>query len=178
MPAVLCCVSSTRTTGFNTACSRLLRGVPRVPKSTVATEPLLRPCSAVLHCTALHALFHYHQPQLHAHTHSRAIQEKERKKKNMLRKCLVNVGLLAPRPHRQRLLAAAACCRVSTSNTTAAATATAATAAEITEDKTKLKTMADLGGPSLLTTLHWLFVKGYFKTTQQMQVSLDWRFTL
>lgn len=34
----------------------------------------------------------------------------------------------------------------------------------------RLKTMDDLGGPSLLTTLYWLFVKGYFQTTQQMQI--------
>ncbi|KAM9709315.1 LOW QUALITY PROTEIN: cytochrome P450 [Menidia menidia] len=34
----------------------------------------------------------------------------------------------------------------------------------------KPKTMEDLGGPSLLTTLYWLFVKGYFQTTQQMQI--------
>uniref|UniRef100_A0A8C2XUT7 Cytochrome P450 family 27 subfamily A member 3 n=1 Tax=Cyclopterus lumpus TaxID=8103 RepID=A0A8C2XUT7_CYCLU len=34
----------------------------------------------------------------------------------------------------------------------------------------KLKTMDQLGGPSLLTTLNWLFVKGYFKTTQQLQI--------
>ncbi|XP_049905415.1 sterol 26-hydroxylase, mitochondrial [Epinephelus moara] len=34
----------------------------------------------------------------------------------------------------------------------------------------RLKTIDDLGGPSLLTTLNWLFVKGYFQTTQQMQI--------
>ncbi|KAM9344123.1 cytochrome P450 [Pholidichthys leucotaenia] len=34
----------------------------------------------------------------------------------------------------------------------------------------KLKTMSDLGGPSFMTTLYWLFVKGYFQTTQQMQI--------
>lgn len=35
----------------------------------------------------------------------------------------------------------------------------------------KMKTMDDLGGPSFMTTLYWLFIKGYFQTTQQMQVS-------
>ncbi|XP_075887117.1 cytochrome P450 [Nelusetta ayraudi] len=79
----------------------------------------------------------------------------------MLRKCLLNIGLRGQRPHRQRLLAAATGCRGSSSTTAAT---------EIMEDKTKLKTMDDLGGPSLLTTLHWLFVKGYFQTTQQMQI--------
>uniref|UniRef100_A0A3Q0QV11 Cytochrome P450 family 27 subfamily A member 3 n=1 Tax=Amphilophus citrinellus TaxID=61819 RepID=A0A3Q0QV11_AMPCI len=34
----------------------------------------------------------------------------------------------------------------------------------------KLKTMDDLGGPSFMTTLYWLFVKGYFQTTQQLQI--------
>uniref|UniRef100_A0A3Q3XN99 Uncharacterized protein n=1 Tax=Mola mola TaxID=94237 RepID=A0A3Q3XN99_MOLML len=32
------------------------------------------------------------------------------------------------------------------------------------------RTVDDLGGPSFLTTLNWLFVKGYFMTTQQMQI--------
>ncbi|KAM4561906.1 cytochrome P450 [Fundulus diaphanus] len=32
------------------------------------------------------------------------------------------------------------------------------------------KTMDDLGGPSFATTLYWLFIKGHFKTTQQMQI--------
>ncbi|KAM9851361.1 cytochrome P450 isoform 3-T3 [Aulostomus maculatus] len=30
--------------------------------------------------------------------------------------------------------------------------------------------MEELGGPSFVTTLYWLFVKGYFQTTQQMQI--------
>ena len=34
----------------------------------------------------------------------------------------------------------------------------------------KQKTMEDLDGPSLLTSLYWLFGKGYFQTTHQMQV--------
>ncbi|XP_053733363.1 sterol 26-hydroxylase, mitochondrial [Synchiropus splendidus] len=34
----------------------------------------------------------------------------------------------------------------------------------------KQRTMEDLGGPSFLTSLYWLFVKGYFQTTQQMQI--------
>lgn len=41
----------------------------------------------------------------------------------------------------------------------------------------KLKTMDDLGGPSFTTTLYWLFVKGYFQTTQQMQVS-SWKMVI
>ncbi|XP_031438049.1 LOW QUALITY PROTEIN: cytochrome P450 [Clupea harengus] len=34
----------------------------------------------------------------------------------------------------------------------------------------KQKTMEDLDGPSLLTSLYWLFGKGYFQTTHQMQI--------
>ncbi|KAL2081019.1 hypothetical protein ACEWY4_022872 [Coilia grayii] len=34
----------------------------------------------------------------------------------------------------------------------------------------KLKTMEDLDGPSFLTSLYWLFGKGYFQTTHQMQI--------
>lgn len=41
-------------------------------------------------------------------------------------------------------------------------------------DNVKLKTMDDLGGPGLMASLNWLFIKGYFKTTQQLQVSGTW----
>ncbi|KTF76289.1 hypothetical protein cypCar_00038784 [Cyprinus carpio] len=34
----------------------------------------------------------------------------------------------------------------------------------------KQKTMDDLNGPSFLTSLYWLFGKGYFQTTHQMQI--------
>ncbi|KAF7644030.1 hypothetical protein LDENG_00229280 [Lucifuga dentata] len=34
----------------------------------------------------------------------------------------------------------------------------------------KQKTMDDLPGPNFLTTLYWLFIKGYFQNTQQMQI--------
>ncbi|XP_019731054.1 cytochrome P450 [Hippocampus comes] len=34
----------------------------------------------------------------------------------------------------------------------------------------RVKTMDELAGPSFLRTLYWLFVKGYFQTTQQMQI--------
>ncbi|XP_054643786.1 sterol 26-hydroxylase, mitochondrial isoform X1 [Dunckerocampus dactyliophorus] len=37
-------------------------------------------------------------------------------------------------------------------------------------DDSKPKSMDELGGPSFLTTLYWLFVKRYFNTTQQMQI--------
>ncbi len=36
----------------------------------------------------------------------------------------------------------------------------------------KQKTMDDLDGPSFLTSLYWLFGKGYFQTTHQMQVNI------
>ncbi|XP_028991589.1 sterol 26-hydroxylase, mitochondrial [Betta splendens] len=34
----------------------------------------------------------------------------------------------------------------------------------------QLKTMDDLGGPSFMATLYWLFIKGHFKTAHQMQI--------
>ncbi|XP_076857893.1 cytochrome P450 [Brachyhypopomus gauderio] len=34
----------------------------------------------------------------------------------------------------------------------------------------KVKTIDDLGGPSFLTSLYWLFGKGYFKVAHQMQI--------
>uniref|UniRef100_UPI0037E77281 cytochrome P450 n=1 Tax=Semicossyphus pulcher TaxID=241346 RepID=UPI0037E77281 len=42
--------------------------------------------------------------------------------------------------------------------------------ATVMGDNLKPKTMDDLGGPSFMTTLNWLFIKGYFQTTQQMQI--------
>ena len=36
----------------------------------------------------------------------------------------------------------------------------------------KQKTMDDLDGPSFMTSLYWLFGKGYFQTTQQLQVRI------
>lgn len=36
----------------------------------------------------------------------------------------------------------------------------------------KQKTMDDLDGPSFMTSLYWLFGKGYFQTTHQMQVKV------
>ena len=46
----------------------------------------------------------------------------------------------------------------------------ATTTTTVINDSVKQKTMDDLGGPSLMSTLNWLFVKGYFKKAQQMQV--------
>ncbi|KAF1382849.1 hypothetical protein PFLUV_G00148080 [Perca fluviatilis] len=44
------------------------------------------------------------------------------------------------------------------------------TPATVMGDNVKIKTMDELGGPSFMTTLNWLFVKGYFQTTQQLQI--------
>ncbi|KAL3055938.1 hypothetical protein OYC64_018609 [Pagothenia borchgrevinki] len=46
----------------------------------------------------------------------------------------------------------------------------ATTTTTVINDSVKQKTMDDLGGPSLMSTLNWLFVKGYFKKAQQMQI--------
>ncbi|XP_060909082.1 sterol 26-hydroxylase, mitochondrial [Labrus mixtus] len=45
-----------------------------------------------------------------------------------------------------------------------------ASSAAVMGANVKPKTMDELGGPSFMTTLNWLFVKGYFQTTQQMQI--------
>ncbi|XP_037646009.1 cytochrome P450 [Sebastes umbrosus] len=54
----------------------------------------------------------------------------------------------------------------STSRTSSSSTGTGT----VMSDTVRQKTMEDLGGPSFLTTLNWLFVKGYFQTSQQMQI--------
>ncbi|KAM3608172.1 uncharacterized protein V6R79_020422 [Siganus canaliculatus] len=81
----------------------------------------------------------------------------------MFRKALLNVAVRVSRPQHggiQRLAVNhGALCRRDASSSTAAM-----------GDSVKLKTMDELPGPSFMTTLHWLFVKGYFQTTQQMQI--------
>lgn len=82
----------------------------------------------------------------------------------MLRNRLLTVGLRAGGPPREGLQTAAvtyagARRRHASSTTTE------------TMGDNRQKTIDDLGGPSFLTTLNWLFVKGYLPKTQQMQVS-------
>ncbi|KAK2840109.1 hypothetical protein Q5P01_013849 [Channa striata] len=45
-----------------------------------------------------------------------------------------------------------------------------ASSAAVMGTSDKQKTMENLGGPGLMASLYWLFVKGYFQTTQQMQI--------
>lgn len=78
----------------------------------------------------------------------------------MLRSRLVSVWLRAGGPHREAAVNSAGARRRHASSTTT----------EVTGDA-RQKTIDDLGGPSVLTTLNWLFVKGYLPKTQQMQVS-------
>lgn len=91
----------------------------------------------------------------------------------MFSRSLVNVGVRASRLRHDGVRTAAADYgqsrhrRRDLSSSSAAAAATTTTAMG---DSAKLKTIDDLGGPGLLTSLHWLFVKGYFQTTQQMQI--------
>lgn len=40
----------------------------------------------------------------------------------------------------------------------------------VMDNSKRLKTVEDLDGPTFLNTLYWLFVKGYFKHAQQLQV--------
>lgn len=89
----------------------------------------------------------------------------------MLRKSLANIGLRVHRPQPEGIQRAAANYGDIRRRHASSSTAAASSSATIMGDNVKLKTIDDLGGPSFLTTLNWLFVKGYFKTTQQMQVS-------
>ncbi|XP_071336833.1 cytochrome P450 [Trachinotus anak] len=89
----------------------------------------------------------------------------------MLRKSLMTAGLRVNRQQREGIQRAAAGLRpVSYGDVYPhrRAASTAATAAMGTNNKPK--TMDELDGPSFTTTLYWLFVKGYFQTTQQMQI--------
>ncbi|XP_069576920.1 cytochrome P450 isoform X1 [Brachyistius frenatus] len=89
----------------------------------------------------------------------------------MLRKCLINVGLRANRQRQQQQ-------REGLQRVAAGLTPgrhggihrrDAASTSTVMGDS-KLKTMEELGGPSFMTTLYWLFVKGYFQTSQQLQI--------
>lgn len=83
----------------------------------------------------------------------------------MLRKSLVNIGLRVNRAQHEGIQRVTARCGDNRRRDASTGTAT------VMSDNVKLKTMDDLGGPSFMTTLNWLFVKGYFQTTQQLQVS-------
>lgn len=88
---------------------------------------------------------------------------------NMLRRSLLNVGSHVNRQQHTGIHSVTAGLRnggaeqrrdVSSSTTTSTAVGTS----------NKQRTMDDLGGPSFMTTLNWLFIKGYFQKAQQMQV--------
>lgn len=44
------------------------------------------------------------------------------------------------------------------------------TTSTVVDNTKQLKTIDDLTGPTLINTLYWLFVKGYFKHAQQLQI--------
>lgn len=83
----------------------------------------------------------------------------------MFRNRLLTVGLRAGVPHREGLH------RTAVNYAGARSRHASSAATEITDHNVRQKTMEDLGGPSFLTTLNWLFLKGYLPKTQQMQVS-------
>lgn len=83
----------------------------------------------------------------------------------MFRNRLLTVGLRASVPHREGLR------RTAVNYAGARRRHASSAATEITDHNVRQKTMEDLGGPSFLTTLNWLFLKGYLPKTQQMQVS-------
>ncbi|KAF3694582.1 Sterol 26-hydroxylase, mitochondrial [Channa argus] len=85
----------------------------------------------------------------------------------MLRRSLINVGSHVNRRQQKRLQRSAA---FNNSNNNGDVHGRDASSATVMGAGNKQKTMDDLGGPTFMTTLYWLFVKGYFQTTQQMQI--------
>ncbi|KAG7220317.1 hypothetical protein INR49_010151 [Caranx melampygus] len=92
----------------------------------------------------------------------------------MLRKCLtMTAGLRLNRQQQtgiQRAVAAAGLNYGETRHRDASTGTTSSSNTAVMGTSNKLKTLDELGGPSFMTTLYWLFVKGYFQTTQQMQI--------
>lgn len=82
----------------------------------------------------------------------------------MIMKSLLNLGLRLNRPQHKRIQTVTAGYGDIHRRHASSATTTVA------GDNVKQKTMDDLGGPTFMTTLKWLFGKGYFKKTQQMQI--------
>uniref|UniRef100_A0A3B4Z5J7 Uncharacterized protein n=1 Tax=Stegastes partitus TaxID=144197 RepID=A0A3B4Z5J7_9TELE len=87
----------------------------------------------------------------------------------MLRKSLVNIGLGVNRQQRKGIQKVTSGFNYGETPRRDAATSTSSSSTLMGDNK--VKTMAELGGPSFLNSLYWLFVKGYFQTTQQLQVS-------
>ncbi|XP_040913007.1 cytochrome P450 [Toxotes jaculatrix] len=93
----------------------------------------------------------------------------------MLRKSLVSIGLRVNRQQHEGIQRVAARLnpvvygdmRLRRDASTGTTTSTGTT---VMGASNKLKTMDELGGPSFMTTLYWLFVKGYFQTMQEMQI--------
>lgn len=91
----------------------------------------------------------------------------------MLSKSLVNIGLRVNYQQNKRIQGVTAgWSSIKYAETHRRDASSTTTSTSTMTHNTKLKTMDDLGGPSFMTTLYWLFVKGYFQTTQQLQVSL------
>ncbi|KAI3355724.1 hypothetical protein L3Q82_004312 [Scortum barcoo] len=87
----------------------------------------------------------------------------------MIRRSLLRVGL---RLHRAAAAprAAAGGDAIHRRDASSSTTTSSSTTSTVVGDNFKLKTMEDLGGPSFLHTLYWLFVKGHVHTGQQMQI--------
>ncbi|XP_029935908.1 cytochrome P450 [Myripristis murdjan] len=87
----------------------------------------------------------------------------------MLRKSLINIGMRVcrqPQPNGFQSATAA----LNPVKSTWDQRRRDASTTTVAEGNSKLKTMEDLNGPSFLTSLYWLFIKGYFQTTHQMQI--------
>ncbi|XP_069389495.1 cytochrome P450 [Paralichthys olivaceus] len=87
----------------------------------------------------------------------------------MLRRTLTSVGLRLNRPRRAEIRTLTAGLSPDSLRRYASSSA-ASSSSSVVGAANKLKTMDELHGPSLWSNLYWLFVKGYFDTTQQLQI--------
>ncbi|XP_046902029.1 cytochrome P450 [Hypomesus transpacificus] len=84
----------------------------------------------------------------------------------MIGKCMLKIGLRACSQENCGII------RVSTTlnNVRDMRRGSSIAATTVKAGNDKQKTMDDLDGPSFMTSLYWLFGKGYFQTTQQLQI--------
>lgn len=114
---------------------------------------------------------HYQTPhQRHAHRLC-SLQKTYIQTVKMLRKSLLNIGLYVNRRQRRWIHRATAALNPLNPVNPGDIHRRDASTSTVMGANNKVKTMDELDGPSFMATLYWLFIKGHFKTAQQMQVS-------
>ena len=126
------------------------------------------------HCKQEAIILSHHHTHTHTHTqadsHTLVQTATDGSPVKMLRRSLRSVGLRLSRPQHEGGRGATAS-RGDVHRRDASSTGSTTSTSTVMGDSVRQKTIDDLGGPSFLTTLNWLFVKGYFQTSQQLQVS-------